>query len=240
MKSLIVVIFFSLLGSVAMAEESVVSLRTLLLSSGEMPESWVKVDGEPGWVQLPWSNVQPSVPLKTFHDGSLKLLRPVEAEDGEESFQIVRSVKLPPSAKEVLLLGMADDGESKYVAIRDVFLEAKFNDWMAINISDQNVSLKLGDKGDPLVIGAGTSLIFEPDIEELTGVKIIARALYKGKMRPFLSSYWPAFSGQRTMMIFYQDGKHLRAKRIGDRFIRPDSASGQELQSGSTSASGSR
>jgi len=206
----------------ALAQNSVLSLRTILLDGSKMPESYIRVVDEDGisLEKVPWPDTQPSEPLRVMHDGTLKLLRSSKDPDGKEVLEVLREIKLPGSAEEVLLLGTSDSGEDHYVAIEDIFLKAKFNDWLAVNSGPQPVILMVGDKGKPIKVEAESSRIFRPQIEELTGVKIIAQAEYRGEMRTFLSTYWPAFSKQRTMVIFFRDGERMRGRRISDRFIR--------------------
>jgi len=205
-----------------MAEESVVSLRTLLLG-GEISESWVRVAGAGNsrLVKLPWPENQPSEPLKVIHDGSLKIFRSVKgAAGGKADGEVPHDVDLPDKAKEVLLLGMVDAGKIRFVAIEDTFMEAKFNDWLAINVSEQPVEITVGNMENPVRIDAGASITFQPGMEEGKGGKVNAQFMYRGEMRTFLSTYWAAVSGERAIIIFIQYGERIRVHRIGDKFIR--------------------
>jgi len=200
--------------------KSEVSVRTLQLGSGEMPEAWVNVSGEKEPVKVTWLGSQPTRPLNVIHNGSLDLLHYPNRSEENAKPELLRTVALPADSGEVLLLGMADGKAGKYVAIKDSFIDAKFNDWMAINTSGQTVAFIAGEDPKPVVLKAGASTIFHPKTEERTGVKFIAKAERKGEIITFYSTYLPAFSGQRTLIIFYHDGKRMRAKRIGDRFIQ--------------------
>jgi hypothetical protein len=211
-----------LLAGGAWAQEGTVSVRTLQLGDGDLPESWVRVANEKEPVKLGWLSSQPTEPLRVVHDGPLKLFRYAAGEDGKMVISDVRSIALPAGATEILLLAWADGGLGKYVAIQDQFLQAGFDDWIAINTSVNPVALRVGGKDKPVRIDAGKSLIFKPDIEEGKGVEMIAMAPRDGKLKTFLSTYWPAFPGQRTMIVFYGDGEKMRAKRIGDRFVRKE------------------
>jgi len=218
----LLILFCSVVLNLNGQDESVVSLRALQLSGGQMPEAWVMVQDEDEPVELPWLGSQPTQPLNVLHDGSLKLWHYVTSRNGEKELALLHIVRLPPSAKEILLLGAADGDSGKYVAIEDSFMEAKYNDWLAINTSGETVAIRAGDKGKPVIIKGGSSAIFQPKIEEGKGVKILALIARNGKAEPFYSTYWPAFAGQRTMIIFYRDGDRMRARRIGDRFIREE------------------
>ncbi len=215
-------LLFLLLAGGAQAQDPTISLRTLQLGGDEMPEALVRVAGEKEPVKLTWLASQPTEPIRAVHDGQLKLFRHTTDPEGKVALEILKSVKLPAGAKEVLLLGWAEGGDSRYVAMEDRFLNAKINDWMAINASINSVAILAGDDGKPVRLEPGTSVIFHPKIEENKGVKVLAQTLRKGEIKTFLSSYWPAFPGQRTLMIFYDDGDRMRARRIGDRFLRKE------------------
>jgi len=208
-----------LVGGSALAQDAKMSLRTMQLGGDEMPETWVQVPDSKEPAKLPWLTTQPTEPIQIVHDGSLKLLRRSTNPEGKEVFEIINTIKLPSSAKEVLLLAWNSNGDAKYVAIEDSFLNAKFNDWLAINTSANTVAVLVGDKDKPVRVNPGKSVIFNPSIQEGKGVKMIAQADRKGEVRTFLSSYWPAFEKQRTIIIFYDDGERMRARRIGDRFL---------------------
>jgi len=201
------------------AQESTVSLRTLQLGGEEMPESLVRVPDAKEPVMLTWLTSQPNEPIKVIHNGKLQLFRQAQDPEGGTVLEIMATINIPKSAKEILLLGWSDNKESKYVAIEDQFLDAKFNEWLAINTSVNDVAILAGDDGKPVRVNPGKSVIFRPKIEEGKGVKVFAQTMRKGELKTFLSSYWPAFPGQRTLIIFYDDGDKMRARRIGDRFL---------------------
>ncbi len=211
-------IFFLTSGTWAQ-EASVVSVRTMQLGGDGMPELFVRVANEKEPVKLSWLTTQPTEPMQVLHDGNLKLLSQAPNAEGKMITQVAKSMVLPPSSKEVLLLAWNDGSEVKYVMIQDQFLNAKFNDWLVINASVSPVALKVGDDQKPIRVDAGKSLVFSPKIVEGKGVEVIAQTLRKGEMKTFLSSYWPAFAKQRTMIIFYDDGEKMRARRISDRFL---------------------
>lgn len=203
------------------AQEQTVSLRTLQLGGGQMPEVRVQVAGEKEPVAVTWLTSQPTEPLQVLHDGSLRLMSLSRDPEGKAVVDKVTAVAFPNGVREILLLGNLSAGEAHYVAIEDRFLQAKFDDWIAINTSTSPVALRVGDKGSkPRRIDPGKSLIFRPGIEKNKGVEMVAMAPRDGELKTFLSSYWPAFPGQRTMILFYDDGEKMRARRIGDRFLR--------------------
>lgn len=210
-----------LVGS-AWSQNPTVSLRTLQLGEGNLPESWVVVKDAKEPVKLTWQTSQPTEPLQVLHDGQLKLFRYSLDPTGKAKADDVRAVKLPDGADEVLLLVWPNGDQSRYVAIKDQFLKADFNDWMAINASPNPVAIQAGSKSMPVKVEPGKSVIFKPDIEEGKGVEMIAMAPRKGELKTFLSTYWPAFAGQRTLILFYDDGDRMCAKRIGDRFVRKE------------------
>ncbi|MDX1680558.1 MAG: hypothetical protein R3242_07495 [Akkermansiaceae bacterium] len=201
-------------------QKPVVSVRTLQLGGGEMPDVWVRAKDAEGPVKLEWLTSQPTRPVLVIHDGSIKVFRYALGEDGKPKADNIQDIPFPRGAKEVLLLGQFSDGKASYRAIKDRFLDAKFNDWMAINTSPKPVAMRIGPKDSKLLrVDPGKSLIFRPKIEENKGVEMMAMVEHKGEIKTFLSSYWPAFPKQRTVILFYQDGEKTRAKRIGDRFV---------------------
>ena len=208
-----------LLTGMVAAQDATVSVRTMQLGGDALPESWVMVKGEKEPVIVDWLTSQPSQPLNVIHDGQLRLLRYSTNAAGERTLEVAKLIKLPVGANEVLLLAWMSDGQERYVVIKDHFLKAKFNDWLVINTSSNPVALLAGEKAKPLRLDAGKSAVFQPNIQEGKGVKILAQAQRNEEVRTFLSSYWPAFPGQRTMIIFYDDGEKMRARRIGDRFL---------------------
>jgi hypothetical protein len=209
----------ALLVSISFAQEEQVSVRTLQLSGSTLPDSWVSVADAKEPVKLTWLTSQPTQPLQVLHDGSLKLLRYSNDPKGKRIVEIITSLKLPKSIKEVLLLAWVSNGDVKYKLIKDQFLDAKFDDWIAINTSMHSVALLAGESSKPIRINAGKSLLFKPKINVGKGVKMLGKRAYNGKVETFLSTYWPAFAKQRSMIIFYADGERIRTKRIGDRFL---------------------
>lgn len=213
---------FCLLASSLWAQDVTISLRTMQLGGGEMPNLYVKKADAKEPALLTWFNTQPTEPIQVVHDGSLKLYKQTTNSEGKLGYEVASLVKLPSAENEVLLLAWESEGMIKYLAIKDQFLNANFNDWMAINTSANPVAILAGDNAKPVKIEAGKSLIFRPNIEQGKGVKILAQASREGEVKTFLSTYWPAFEGQRTMIIFYDDGDKMRAKRIGDRFLKKE------------------
>jgi len=212
-----------LLVGMVWAQNPSVSVRTLQLAAGELPDSWVMVAGEKQPVKLTWLTTQPTEPLRVMlGEGKLKLFRYSVGEDGKMVVDDVSVISLPEAATEVLLLGWTSDGKGKYVAIKDHFLQAKFDDWIAINTSPKPVVVRAGRTSNPVRVEPAKSVVFKPKIEEGKGVEMTAQALHKGKPKTFLSTCWPAFAGQRTMIVFFDDGERMRAKRIGDRFLRKE------------------
>jgi hypothetical protein len=217
MKKMFLVAVIFLVAIDGRAGDSVVSLRTLWLGDGEIPDSWIFVEGASTLKQLEWPVTQPSQALPVIHDGRLKLFGSPNVPDGEKNPEPQHSVDFPPSAKEVLLVGMSEADKNTFVAFEDVFREAKYNDWLVVNVSEEAIELTVGEMDAPMRLEAGTSAIFQPTMEKGKGGKVNARFMYRGAMRTFLSTYWPAVDGQRSLVIIYQDGKRVRARRIGER-----------------------
>lgn len=212
------------------ATAQTLSLRTLQLGGGEMPEAWVHGAEEDKPVKVEWLTSQPTQPVLVKHTGTLKFFKWSKNGEGKLEVSDIQSIAFPSGAKEILLLGQMIEGEAKYIALEDRFLNAKFNDWMAINTSIHPVAVRCGDKSSkPVKVNAGKSVLFKPDIEENKGVEMVAMAQRNGELKTFHSTYWPAFKGQRTVIIFYDDGEKMRARRIGDRFIKKQAVADTNL-----------
>lgn len=214
-------IALALLMSGSWSRGAELSLRALQLGGGQMPDVWVLGAKEKKPVKVKWLTSQPTQPLRIIHDGTIRFFKYSVNAEGKAVIDDVQNIAFPSGAKEVLLMGQVKDGKASYVAIEDRFLNAKFNDWIAINTSANPVALQCGDDEKKLLrIDGGKSLIFQPDIVENKGVEIVAKTQRDGEIKTFLSSYWPAFPNQRTMIIFYDDGEKMRGRRIGDRFVK--------------------
>jgi len=201
------------------AENPTVWLRTLQLVEGEIPETFVMVEGKSQPVQLTWSTAQPSRQLNVVYDGKLFILNGSESSEGKQEAAASIPVALPESAQEILLLAMTGPEGVEYLAFEDCVGGAKFNDWLSINLSDREVVFTASEKKDSVRIPPGTSTIFRPEIEKGTGASVAAEFDREGESQIFYSAYWPVFAGQKSIAIFYTYGERVRVRRIGDPLL---------------------
>lgn len=205
-----------MLGTEVLAET--INVRALALRAGELPEVYLKV-GE-GYEELHFSAVQPSSTLRALSTDSLSLYKLEQDADGNEEYVIVDKLKVPASAKGVLLLGWKSEGDVRYLAIEDDFSAARFDDWLLINTSKKSVAFMVEKKGTPVTLKAGSTVTYRlNNVKEGKGASIMAQAMFDGEVKLFFSTYWALSPGKRSVVIFLDDGRKIRVKRISDKLV---------------------
>jgi hypothetical protein len=209
------ILLFTLLTLVLVqADEAKLSIRTLLVEGETMPGWLVVVSdisaNETESKALGWPSSQPSKPLELQSPGEIRLV----AEDGTAA----KTVKVPEGAREVLLLGMAaaGDKEARVIAVADKFKQAKFNDWLVINLSEFETKLTFGKDRDPVELKSGDSGIYKVEGEADKGGEVTAHAKIKGEFRKIYSTFWSATGGQRSLVLIQDSGNRTKVKRISD------------------------
>lgn len=197
-----------------------VSVRSMGLAAGEMPELFFKTEGEAKLTPVEWSTRQPSRAVIALHDGSLPLFRNETDEKGETKTVLSERVKLPADAKEIILFGWLDKDKLRLHAIPDNFLKAKHNDWLLINLSAKDIDFIVGKDSKPIRLASTQSRFYHIEVAENTGASVIGRAQIRGELKYFYSTYLPVKSGDRTIMLFSDDGDKIRTKPIYDKFNR--------------------
>jgi len=193
------------------------SLRTLALDKGGMPEWHVQVaDGK--FEKLDWPASQPSAPIRVQADRELQLFSPGTDGEGSPEFKPVQKVAVPEGARELLLLGSPAPGEGQpeLVAVTDNYLTAGFRDWLVINRSEQQVTLRFGKGHDPIELEAGESGIYRIEGEPDKGGEAVAQAMTRGEVRKIYSTFWSASDKQRSLVLFTNHDGRVKLRRIID------------------------
>lgn len=206
-----------ILGSHATAQT--IAVRTLALRAGQLPEVYLKVGEE--YQQLRFSAVQPSPAVHTLRANPLPLYKRGEDAEGNETYVIAHKLKIPAGAKGILLLSWQSENKVRYLAIKDDFGAARFNDWLFINTSKRPIGFMVGKKGEPVIVKAGKSVTHRmTKVKQGKGTSVTAQTMIKGKVKLFFSTYWPVFPGKRMVVLFVDDGRKIRVKRISDKLVQ--------------------
>jgi len=199
------------------AAETTINVRTLALEAGDMPELFLKTAKEP--VALAWSERQPGIACKVLYANPLPFYRREINAEGEASLVVVSKVKLPANAKGVLLLGWPKDDGVRCVAIEDDLGSAGYNDWLLINAASRPVAFGVGDTRKPSIVKPGSSVRYRVTAERGKGATVRAQVPVEGgKAKTFYSTFWPVYPDKRSVVIFADDGRKIRVKRISLTF----------------------
>ena len=211
---LLAIVFLPLLGP-SLGSAQAISVRTLALRPGQLPEVYLK--GPSGHQVLSFSNVQPNETVLALPANPLPLYRSGINAEGKEVFTVAHEVKVPTGAKGILLLAWTTGSQTRYVAVDDDFGAARFNDWLLINTCARPVALLIGEGTKPVVIAAGTSTHHRIAVAKGKGATVLARASFNGKVKTFFSTFWPVHPDRRAVVLFVDDGSKIRVKRISDK-----------------------
>jgi hypothetical protein len=206
----------------AQQKQPTLSVRTMALNPGELPELFFRTKGKVKLTPVHWSTRQPSRVVLALYEGTLPLFRIELDEDGKDIPVVAHRVKVPAGAKEILLFAWLDKDKKKlkFHAIGDDFLKAKFNDWLLINLSSKSVDFIVGRASKPIRLNKGQSKTYQITAEENKGAAVMGKANIRGKCRIFYSTYLPVRSQRRTLVIFTDAGDKIRTTLIADLFNR--------------------
>jgi hypothetical protein len=200
------------------AQERTLEVRTLAMTSGDMPELLLRTAGEPAILE--WSHRQPGQGLTVLHANPLPLYRREVNEDGKEKLVAVTKVALPANVRGVLLLGWTSDGKTRCVAIDDHLATAQFNDWLLINAATRPVAFGVGDTNKPAIVKPGDSVRYRVPAQRGKGATVRAQLPVEGgRAKTFYSTFWPIYPDKRALVIFVDDGDKVRVKRISDKLL---------------------
>jgi len=197
------------------ASAQTISVRTLALRSGEMPEVYLK--GPEEYFPLQFSAAQPSQPVRALAANPLPLYTSKMDDEGDQAFVAAHKLKIPAGAKGILLVAWNTGDEARYVAIKDDFGSARYNDWLLINAATRPVAFMVGKSAKAMVVAPGTSTTHRISAKKGEGAAVLAQAPIDGEAKTFYSTYWPVYADKRTVVLFVDDGPKIRVKRISDK-----------------------
>ncbi len=145
-----------------------------------------------------------------------KMIQPSE----EPSFQVVQQLKLPYGAKSVLILGWSVSGEERYMVVDDKFLDASYNDWLMINTVSKTVGLRIGKDEKPFIIKPNSIQICKVTTPGGKGAAVLGRTKLDDEMETFYSTYWPIREGERSIVIFVEQGERVKVRKISDALLK--------------------
>lgn len=200
-----------------------ISIRTMATSSAKMPDFFIKASAEKPHEMLRWPTRQPSERVMAKCESFLPLFQRLPDGSGKQHLAIARRVQIPAGAREIILLAWTDGKEVRLRAIEDKFVGAKSNEWLFINASSKLIAFTIGDDAQPITLASGVSRLCQVSSPQNKGAAAVGRAQIRGKLRVFYSTYLPIKEGQRTLMMFTDDGDKIRAKCIVDELTLPES-----------------
>lgn len=206
----------ALLGGASVSAQQL-SVRALALRAGEMPEVFVK--GAKEFFPLEFSNVQPSQPVDVMNVNPLPLYSSGMDDEGEQAFASSQLIKFPGGSRGILLLGWISDEKPKYIAIKDDFKAARYNDWLLINAATKPVAFMVGENSKAMVVKPGESTTHRISVKKGVGATVLAQAPFDGEAKTFFSTFWPVYPDRRAVVLFVDDGKKIRVKRISDQLV---------------------
>ena len=203
------------------APAQTINVRTLALRAEDMPRAYIK--GPKDFVPLRFSSVQPGKAVRALAANPLPIYRTEVDAKGKAAHVVADQVNLPVGARGILLLGWSGGGKARYIAVKDDFAAAKYNDWLLINTCSRPVAFKVGEKSKPILLKPGTSTTYRITVAKGEGASVLAQAPFNGKDTIFFSTYWPVYSGKRSVVLFVDDGPKIIARRISDKLTKAGS-----------------
>lgn len=203
-----------ILSQTAFAQSEKLEIRTLSLGGAEFPKLWV-AEGEAA-VPLAFSTVQPSQPIRANRVQPMPIFSGELDDKGLPTDTTPTRVKLPDGPS-ILLLAWMNNGKPGFLALPDPFRSAKFNDWIVINTSTENVAIQVGAKVKPLPIAPGTHSKLKISAPPNDGAATTIAFFKDEKWTTFYSAYLPIFEDSRCLVIISKEGERLRANIISDQ-----------------------
>ncbi len=201
------------LSHAAFAQSENLEIRTLSLGGGELPRLWV-AEGETA-VPLVFSTAQPSLPVRATRLQPMPVFSGDLDEKGKPKDTKPTPVKLP-AGPAILLLGWLNDAKPGLLAIPDPFRSAKFDDWIVINTTAENIAIQIGAKAKPVQIKPGAHSELKITAPPNDGAAATIAFLKDKEWKTFYSAYLPVFADSRCLVIISKDGDRLRANIISD------------------------
>lgn len=208
--------------------EKPLSVRALLIEKSDLPDWYLKVNNQK-FEPIQWSIRQPSFAMITQADQELNVYSKKVDQNGKPEFILAKKVAIPEETDEIILLGWLTDNDEEaenaedanLLAVADNSKNAKFNEWLVINCSDQEVIFRYGKENDAINVESSDAKFYSIKGEPGKGGEVIAEATIKGEMRKIYSTFWSAPDEQRSIIIFYTQDDRPKLRRIID-FLKRD------------------
>ncbi|HKK19590.1 MAG TPA: hypothetical protein VJ952_13005 [Opitutales bacterium] len=173
---------------------------------------YLEVGGRYHLLAFPQS--QPDRITYVNHDVTMPLYDKTVNSDGTHSYKIIETVKLPEDARSILLLRLDAKSAGKYLVIDDMFLEADYSDWLMINTTSKPIDIEVAEEN--YRIKPKSNKICKTGTPAGEAASITGLVKWEDQLRKFYSTYWPVRKGERSIVIFSEQGNRIRIKRIAD------------------------
>jgi len=219
-------------GTLAGQTATTVGVRTLALDTNAAnSEKYVKT--AEGYELLVFLNRHPGKLVDAYsEETTLPLFEKTEEPDGKVGFKVANAITIPATARSVLILGWGASGNERYLPIDDKFLNASYNDWLMINTSSKPVGFRIGKDEKPFFIKPNSIQNCKVAIPEAKGAAVLGRAEMDGKVRTFYSTYWSIRSGERSIVIFVEQGERIRVRKISDALLEKKESDSDSTRGG--------
>lgn len=198
----------------ASSQTEKINLRTLAVGNARFEELWTLSADKA--VPLPFSNNQPSAPLKADKANPLRIFKGPLDENGKPTDPSPALVDLPASAS-ILLLGRIEDGKPTFLAVADSFATVKSDDWLVINLTKKPLTIQFGEAAKSPVVEANSQLTVKCTAPVGEGsATTVSSQQADGGWKAVYSSYLPIYPDQRGLIIASQIGERIKVDYIAD------------------------
>lgn len=203
-----------------------VGVRTLALDQNiTQAERYVKT--KEGYETLVFMIRHPGEIIEAYVDETgLPIFRKIQVPGQQDTYQVASSVNFTEGAKSILVLGWGLPENERYLSVDDNLLGAGYNDWLMINTSSRTVGLRIGKGEKPFMIEPNRIEKCKVASPEGLGAAVLGRAKFDGEVKTFYSTYWPIRSGERSIVVFFEQGDRMRLRKISDTLVAKEKDGG--------------
>jgi hypothetical protein len=217
MRALTALLFLLTFPQSLVAQEEMISIRTLAITPTEFPTCWGIGAKDP--VQLEFSAIQPSRPYRLSRSNPFRIHVGELDEKGKPTDPAPALLKLPV-VSEILLLGWMQAGKPRFLPIPDTSSAGSYNDWYFINTTAKQIAIQAGASAKPVVLAPGSNRVLKIDSPAGVGAAIVMASMQDGDWRKFFSSYWPVQADKRCVILLVQTGEQIEVRQIFDNLER--------------------